>query len=306
MTELTDNIVNDTMRYGGELMEYVFETVTYNKNIPGKILMQDKPGRRCNTSLHWHKEIEIVYMIHGCLHIKINGCESEIRDGEFYLCNSEEVHVTHVDDMKANYTYLVVLLSYSEMKKFCPTIDDFFFQVTRSDESYQKIKSQILNILDSLSSTDSFIFLEQNCYFLNIYHTLLADCKVPKKESAYVKSSANIGHAKLIIEYINKNYRDKITLEEVSKEIGFSPQYLSKYFKKITDYSFIQYLLNVRLENAIKDIMNKNLSVTDAAYENGFTNVKSLITTCKKVYGVTPSHYKRKAVGGDNVSTNLL
>lgn len=272
-------------------MEYIYETVTYNDNVLGKILMQDKPGRRCNTALHWHKEIEIVYMIHGCLHIKINGCESKISDGEFYLCNSEEVHITYVDDMDANYTYLVILLSYVDMKKYCKEIDDCFFQVTKSDESYQRIKRQILNILDTVNSTDPYIFLIQNSYILNIYHILLAECKKTKRESQDVKITANLGYAKQIIEYISKNYRDRLRLEEVAKKIGFSPQYLSKYFKKITGYSFKQYLLKVRLEHALRDMLNKNLSVTEAAYENGFTNVKSFITTCKKVHGVTPSCY---------------
>lgn len=275
-------------------MGYVFETVTYNKNIPGKILMQDKPGRRCNTPLHWHKEIEIVYMIHGCLHIKINGCESEIRDGEFYLCNSEDVHITYVDDMEANYTYLVILLSYTEMKRCAPDIDDFIFQVKHSDSSYQQIKRQILNLLGTLKSIDPYIFLVQSSYLLAIYHILLSECITPKSEKAYIKTSVNIAYAKQIIEYINQNYREKITLNDVAQKVGFSPQYLSKYFKNSTGYSFIQYLLKVRLEHALKDMRNKNLSVTDAAYDNGFMNVKSFITTCKKAYGVTPRHYKIK------------
>lgn len=275
-------------------MGYVYEKVTYNKNIPAKILMQDKPGGRCNTTLHWHKEIEIVYMIHGCLHVKINGHESEIRDGEFYLCNSEEVHITRVDDMKANYTYLVILLSYTEMKRFAPDIDDFIFQVTHSDSSYQQIKRQILNLLGTLKSTDPYIFLVQDCYLRTIYHTLLSECRTSKGARGYIKTTVKIAHAKQIIEYINQNYREKITLDDVAQEVGFSSQYLSKYFKNITGYSFIQYLLKVRLEHALKDMMNKNLSVTDAAYDNGFMNVKSFITTCKKAYGVTPGHYKKK------------
>ena len=49
-----------------------------------------------------------------------------------------------------------------------------------------------------------------------------------------------------------------------------------------------------RLENAINDMLDKNSTVSAAALENGFANVKSFITQCKKVYGLTPAQYKKK------------
>ena len=54
-------------------MNYNYEIVKYNKNIPGRLLMQDKPGWRCNTTPHWHDEIEIVYMIDGEMNALIEG-----------------------------------------------------------------------------------------------------------------------------------------------------------------------------------------------------------------------------------------
>ena len=57
----------------------------YDTNIPGKILLQDKPGWRCNTHPHWHSELEFVYMIKGSLKATINGKEQTIHSGEFYF-----------------------------------------------------------------------------------------------------------------------------------------------------------------------------------------------------------------------------
>jgi len=48
------------------------------------------------------------------------------------------------------------------------------------------------------------------------------------------------------------------------------------------------------LENAVNDMLNYNTTVSTAAFENGFANVKSFITQCKKVYGCTPAQYKKK------------
>lgn len=46
--------------------------------------------------------------------------------------------------------------------------------------------------------------------------------------------------------------------------------------------SFSEYLANLRLENAINDMLDKNSTVSAAALENGFANVKSFITQCKR------------------------
>ncbi|MDE5825299.1 MAG: hypothetical protein K2H91_11555, partial [Lachnospiraceae bacterium] len=60
-------------------MNYHYEWVKYDKNIPGRILMQDKPGWRCNTTPHWQPELEFVYMIEGTLQVCIDGTEQMIQ-----------------------------------------------------------------------------------------------------------------------------------------------------------------------------------------------------------------------------------
>lgn len=44
-------------------VKYIYEIVKFDDKVPARILMQDKPGWRCNTKPHWHKEMEFVYMI---------------------------------------------------------------------------------------------------------------------------------------------------------------------------------------------------------------------------------------------------
>ncbi len=83
--------------------------------------------------------------------------------------------------------------------------------------------------------------------------------------------------------------------------VNLSPSYFSKYFKNVTQVSFSEYLANLRLENAVNDMLNYNTTVSTAAFENGFANVKSFITQCKKVYGCTPAQYKKKLLSKHDV-----
>ena len=91
---------------------------------------------------------------------------------------------------------------------------------------------------------------------------------------------------------MGEHYLENLTLGDIAAEIGLSGSYFSRCFKSITRTSVMQYLSNIRLESALRDIIFEHKSVTDAAFDNGFTSVKSFIELCKKTYNCTPGQYK--------------
>lgn len=274
-------------------MNYLYEVVRYNKNIPAMILMQNKPGYRCRTNLHWHKELELVYMIKGHLDVCINGKQKTIYDNELYFVNSEVIHVTDIEDDNKINMYLVVLLSYEFMRQFFPDIDSIVFDVDTNKEAKANIISSMQNIVKHCeNSNDIFGDIKKYEEILKIYYELLKHCAVYKRNNFVIKAPKNFGHAKKVIEYVGKHYTDEITLNDMAELAELSPAYFSKYFKDITGTSFCKYLNGIRLEHALKDMITQNMSVTDAAFNNGFPNVKSFITLCKKVYGYTPAQYR--------------
>ena len=275
-------------------MNYSYEVVKYEKNIPAMILMQDKPGWRCRTDLHWHQEIEMIYMVDGHLDATINGRKISIDNGDLFFCNSEEIHVTDVEDDEANNKFLVVLLSYEYMRPFCSNIDSIRFNVENNPAAQEKIKASMRRLIDyTQNSKDEYIDFLRNAEIMNIYHVLFSQCVTNKKIPHIAKAPGNFSYAKKVLEYIAENYKSEITLDDVSNLVGLSPAYFSKYFKNKTGVSFTHYLNGVRLEHAIKDMLTRKLSVTEAALENGFPNVKSYITICKLTYGVTPGQYRK-------------
>ena len=75
--------------------------------------------------------------------------------------------------------------------------------------------------------------------------------------------------------YIQKKFRYPLTLEELAEEFSLTPQYFSRYFKKQFGVNFHAYLNRLRLENAMKDLVLSDNTVTAVAYDNGFPNLKS-------------------------------
>lgn len=276
-------------------MNYYYELVKYDNNIPGKILMQEKPGWRCNTMLHWHPELEFVYVLEGSLKVTRNGMEQTVQSGEFYFCDSGIIHSTCAPDNVSFYRYIVLLLSKDFLLRFHPQC---FFEIGKGF-AYDQIKAQLeyLVTLAGTESQDSFrknTDIEKNKVLLEIAQILLSCCvvsdaKVPADSFAFT------GHAKKIMEYVCENYTQKLSLQTIADAVGLSPQYLSKYFKNATNMGLLQYINLIRLEHANKYLVNSHVTITDAALSSGFSNVKTYVQTCKQVYGMTPSAY-RKAV----------
>lgn len=272
-------------------MKYCYEVVKYDKNVPGRILMQCKPGKRCDTLLHWHKELEFVYMINGTLDAKISGKNIQIQNGDFYFCNSEEIHITSAPDKKKIIKYIVILLSYEYMLPYYKHLDRMEFKIEEC--THTKLKSLFHKLIALAESGDEYKSLAVNAVFMEIYHVLLSQCMIPKKNPFAANVPDNFIYAKKVIEYIGKNYKENITLKDMADLVGLTPAYFSKYFKNITETSLIQYLNGVRLEHALSELMFDNETVTKAALNNGFANVKSFIALCKKIYGCTPTQYKK-------------
>ena len=103
--------------------------------------------------------------------------------------------------------------------------------------------------------------------------------------------SDDLEYAKKAIDFIKENYKEKISLDDISSYVGLTPTYFSRYFRQSTRKTFKNYLNLVRLENALLDIQNNNESETHAALANGFPSVKSFIAVFKSVYGCAPSEY---------------
>lgn len=278
-------------------MKYKYEIVKFDENIPARILMQDKPGWRCNTKPHWHKEIEFVYMIDGEMNTVTNGKKQTIKNGELFFCNSKDIHVTSVPNSQEIYKYLVVQLSYEHMKTYCEdgeacyfTIEDEMAYISLV-EQFQKLLTLVDDNKDELEK--KYNIIKKTQIILEIYYILLTQCK--RKDVHTVKQiRTETSYARQVMEYINVHYMEELSLDKLAKEVGLSAQYLSKHFKHATNIGVLHYISHVRMEHANKELLQENVTVTEAAINNGFPSVKAYIETCKKIHGMTPTQLAKE------------
>lgn len=274
-------------------MKYKYEIVHYDNDLPAKVMYLNLSSATHKTELHCHKEPEIVYVTNGIAECQKDGEKFLLFPGQFMFFNSEEVHI--VAPKKGNSTNIIIVqLSYEYMRLFNTSIDEVTFFTNKSQlaqEQLSMVLDQLANINHKKDNYERLLLasiVNKICYILFTY------C-IEKKANSGVATTSNaeLAYTKIAIAYINENFRNKITLPELSKLVNLSPSYFSKYFKSVTQVNFTEYLANLRLEYALHDVTLNNVNVSDAAKQNGFANVKAFITQCKKVYGYTPAQYKK-------------
>jgi len=111
-----------------------------------------------------------------------------------------------------------------------------------------------------------------------------------------IQPLAKITHPEVnkIIQYIEQNYDQDITLKSLSRYVMMGENYVSALFKKKTGETLIHYLHRTRVEKAIYFLKNTDLPVNRIGPSVGFMNDNYFIKIFKRMTGMTPSQYRLK------------
>ena len=98
----------------------------------------------------------------------------------------------------------------------------------------------------------------------------------------------------LVIDYVEKNYMHNISINEIAEHLGLTPNYLSKMFREKKQMRFIDYLTEVRVQNA-KKILSRttDISIKNLALMVGYYSPRYFSRVFKKITGYYPSEFKK-------------
>jgi AraC-like DNA-binding protein len=97
-------------------------------------------------------------------------------------------------------------------------------------------------------------------------------------------------------QFIQENQAEDLSLGQVAKAVNTSTFYFCKMFKKATGLNFTDYVSRVRVEKAKNLLLNRNLRVSEIAYEVGFQSLTHFNRVFKKIMGQSPTEYRAQLV----------
>lgn len=95
-------------------------------------------------------------------------------------------------------------------------------------------------------------------------------------------------------EYIEQNYTEKLTVDQLASTFALGRRSLERRFKKATANTITEYIQRVKIEAAKKDLESSRKTVNEIMYEVGYSDTKAFRTTFKKITGLSPIEYKNR------------
>lgn len=106
-----------------------------------------------------------------------------------------------------------------------------------------------------------------------------------------VSNNKDAARIDIVFQYILKNFRNEIYIEEIASKLNMSIGSFSRYFKHHTRKTFSNYVTEVRISHACRMLIEDTYSVSEIGYLTGFENQSNFYRHFKKYTGVTPKEY---------------
>lgn len=245
--------------------------------------------------LHFHTELECNYVHKGKFICKVGDGEFIVNQGDIILLNSKVPHETEVVEDGTELTTLI-FHDYSapqntgNLQRFLMKTDTPVHILKNGEAETAELSAYILNILREKEQKNR----AYNYYLSAIIHLVIAFFHRIEFLTDNDNITRNLPLKKIIpaVEYIDQNYSEDISLDDLSRLLNITKQHFCKIFKKATGGTPTDYINFVRITNA-EALLKTEMSISEIAYAVGFSSLSYFNRIFKKSNFFSPHSYRR-------------
>jgi len=269
-----------------QMQKPIFEIFRYRDAIP-----KDVP-------LHHHDFYEIYFFISGSVLYNIESKSYLLTPGDILLIQPMQLHQPVFDGKTGNYERIVLWLERNFLEQFGlegePLIACFHSArpghagLLRPDEHVRQNLQYCLEML--LQEQDGSEYGHDISCFSYLALILAQLCRLSIQEPLEVGISNTSRVVYDVLEYINENFREDLSLDTLANRFFISKYHLSREFTRVTGSSVHQYVTQRRLITA-KQMMSQGLSTTSVCQHCGFGDYSSFYRAFKAAYQISPREF---------------
>ena len=256
---------------------------------------------------HYHPELELHYIIKGEGTQYIGDTVSNFSDGQMVLLGQ---NLPHAWRCKAEYfeenSPLTTATYVLQFDQSCLGADflnlpeaqgvPILFEKAKqgliiNGEAKVKI-AELLKVLEKAKNLNRIILLLQIIKILtdtNEFTTIS-----PGYANSHLSNLSEMHRLEKIYSYVLTNYGNDINLAEIADLANLSPSAFCRYFKTMTNKTFFEFVIEIRISNACRALIDNKQSTQMICYECGFNTLSNFYRHFNKVTGMTPFAYKKQ------------
>ncbi|MCD8157937.1 MAG: AraC family transcriptional regulator [Clostridiales bacterium] len=247
---------------------------------------------------HWHEDIEITVILEGEMIYTVNGEKIHMKEGQGIFVNSRQLH-SNYSVMRKECVYICMrlnpsLLCVSSSFEYefvmpvirCTNLPYIFFD---SQVLWQNRVTELIKNIYELKNTKTLPLRTQTAFF-EIWALLWENLAF--KNNGSQKVSADLDITRNMVDFIQKNYAEKLSLADIAEAGAVGQSKCCKLFARYFGKSPVVYLNQYRINKSIELLKNTDLTITEISLTTGFSGASYYAETFKKYLGKTPSEYR--------------
>jgi AraC-like DNA-binding protein len=272
---------------------------SYQKEIgEGQIHMMRVTPR--NDQMHRHIFFELVYIVSGTATHHLEQDTTQLRAGDYFIIDTGSIHC-YRDVRNFEIINCLFLPEYIDRALTdCPSLSSLLYnQVLRfglpvniqtADRIFhdsEGVVGQIIRKMEQEYAAKGTGYLE----LLRCYLTQVLVCAVRASEEAErIRTPHRATTA--IVEHLRCHYTEPLSLDELSRKLNYTPQYISSLFHKDTGMSLQEFLQRIRIEEACRLIEQGEQQMVRIAQKVGYGDVKHFARVFRRIKGVSPREFR--------------
>ena len=282
-------------------MKYILKEITpLGKN--DLFIANYWPDNQRDFPLHFHEDYEL------CLTLNVRGKRilgnlvEDFTEKDLVITTPNVLHCYKRDDAFLNVRCEVVVIQFPKELPSWGIFDTDQLRNIRnllcqpapglkfSEETAEAVRKRLLR----LPGTEGFEAVQ---LFLGILHELACADRTQVELIGVQSSDSTLPHSRRInkiVQFVEKNYHHKISLEDVGELVGMSASSVSRFFKQRTRHNFWDYLNGFRIDRAAQMMIETEHTISEISYACGFNNISNFNRVFRERIGTTPSDYRNK------------
>ena len=251
---------------------------------------------------HWHPEIEITYVQKGTMCYKVNHMVYHLKEGDIVFNNSGALHSGTMENQK-DCAYIPVTFdsrliygffqSTVNSKYVDPVIQDSMLPAICIDQSepwHKPFREYLLRIIDLDEKKPDFYELDITICLQSMWRLLLEH--ITYEPQASRENSLEYDRIKKILSYIEENYQNKITLNDIAGHIHLCESDCTRLFKRHMNTTLFAFLQEYRIERSL-EFLQDDQPVSAVADKAGFSDPNYYSKVFAKIKGCSPREYRK-------------